>query len=50
MKNLKKIILLGVICAFMAGVTISCEKEGAMEKAGKKVDKVVDDTKKAVEK
>ena len=50
MKSLKTIILLGLVCAFTAAVTIGCEKEGPMEKAGKTVDKAVDDAKEAVDK
>jgi len=49
MKNFKAIFLLGVLVAFFSVVTIGCEKEGPMEKGGKKVDEVVDSAKKAVE-
>jgi hypothetical protein len=49
MKNLKVILILGVLCSFAAVATIGCEKEGAMEKAGKKVDEAVDSAKKAVD-
>ena len=50
MKNLSVILALGVLCSFVAMATIGCEKEGPMEKAGKKVDEAVDSAKKAVEK
>lgn len=50
MKNLKVILVLGVLFSFVAVATIGCEKEGAMEKAGKKVDETVDSAKKAVDK
>jgi len=50
MKNLKIILLLGVLCSFVAVTTIGCEKEGPMEKAGKSVDEAVDSAKEAVDK
>jgi len=50
MKKIKAILVLGVLCSFVAVATIGCEKEGPMEKAGKKVDEAVDSAKKAVDK
>ena len=41
MKTLKKIMILLGIGMFLAFVT-GCEKEGPMEKAGKKIDKTVE--------
>jgi hypothetical protein len=49
MRHLKMILFLGVLCSFAAMATIGCEKEGPMEKAGKKVDEAVDSAKKAVD-
>jgi hypothetical protein len=49
MKKLKMILVLGVLCSFVAMASIGCEKEGPMEKAGKKVDEAVDSAKKAVD-
>jgi hypothetical protein len=49
MRHLKMILVLGVLCSFAAMATIGCEKEGPMEKAGKKVDEAVDSAKKAVD-
>lgn len=49
MRHLKMILVLGVLCSFVAVATIGCEKEGPMEKAGKKVDEAVDSAKKAVD-
>lgn len=50
MKAFKMILFLGILCSFVAVATIGCEKEGAMEKAGKKVDEAVDSVKKAADK
>lgn len=50
MKNFKMIVLMSVLCSFFALATLGCEKEGAMEKAGKKVDEAVDSAKEAVDK
>lgn len=49
MKNLKMILVLGLLCSSVAMATIGCKKEGPMEKAGKKVDEAVDSAKKAVD-
>jgi hypothetical protein len=48
MKNLKVLIMLGVLCAFVAASSTGCEK-GPAEKAGEKVDELVDSAKKAVD-
>ena len=45
MKIGKSIIAALVLTALVVGLS-GCEKEGPMEKAGKKVDKAVDDIKK----
>lgn len=50
MKILKMIFLLTALCSFLAFATLGCEKEGPMEKAGKKIDKTVDSAKEAVDK
>ena len=49
MKNLKIGFILCVLCSSIAVATVSCEK-GPAEKAGKKLDEVVDSAKKAVDK
>ncbi len=49
MKKLKIIFILCVLCSFVAVVTVGCEK-GPAEKAGQKLDEVVDSAKKAVDK
>jgi predicted small lipoprotein YifL len=45
MKNYKSIIAVLAMIALIVGLS-GCAKEGPMEKAGKKVDKVVEDIKK----
>lgn len=50
MRNFKTMFIIGLLCSFVAVVTIGCEKEGPMEKAGKSVDEAVDSAKKAVDK
>ena len=50
MKEFKMIFLLGLLCSFLAFATLGCEKEGPLEKAGKKVDETVDSAKEAVDK
>jgi hypothetical protein len=45
MNNGKRIIALLAIIVLIAGLS-SCQKEGPMEKAGKKVDKAIEDIKK----
>jgi outer membrane lipoprotein-sorting protein len=45
MKNGKRIIAVLAIIALIVGLS-GCAKEGPMERAGKKVDKVVEDIKK----
>jgi predicted small lipoprotein YifL len=45
MKKCKGIIALLAMIALIVGLT-GCEKEGPLEKAGKKVDKAVEDVKK----
>jgi len=50
MKKFKIIVLLGLLCSFLPFATIGCEKEGPLEKAGKKVDETVDSAKEAVDK
>lgn len=45
MKNFRSVIAVLMMFALIAGVT-GCSKEGPMERAGKKVDKVVEDIKK----
>jgi predicted small lipoprotein YifL len=45
MKNSKSIIAWLAIIALIVGLS-GCTKEGPMERAGKKVDKVVEDIKK----
>ena len=50
MKKLTTMLLIPIVCAFLSLATLGCEKEGPMEKAGKKVDEAVDDAKKAVDK
>ena len=45
MKNSKRIIAGLAIIALIVGLS-GCTKEGPMERAGKKVDKVVEDIKK----
>lgn len=49
MGNLKTVLFLCVLCSFVAVATVSCEK-GPAEKAGQKLDEVVDSAKKAVDK
>jgi len=41
---LKKILMMTIIALLLTGA-YSCKKEGPLEKAGKKVDKAVDDIK-----
>ena len=48
MGGIKKWVLVGVALACMAGFT-ACEKEGATEKAGKSIDKAMQDIKKKAE-
>ena len=50
MKKLTTMLLIPIICAFLSMATIGCEKEGPVEKAGKKVDDAVDSAKEAVDK
>ncbi len=50
MTKFKMIMIVSVLCSFLALATLGCEKEGAMEKAGKKVDEAVDSAKEAVDK
>ena len=50
LKKVKAILLVGILCAFFTTVTIGCQNEGPAEKAGKKMDEVVDSAKKAVDK
>jgi hypothetical protein len=45
MNNGKRIIALLAIIVLIAGLS-GCQKEGPMEKAGKKVDKAIEDIKK----
>lgn len=45
MNNCKSVIAVLTMFALIVGVT-GCSKEGPMERAGKKVDKVVEDIKK----
>jgi hypothetical protein len=45
MKDYKSIIAVLALIALVAGL-LGCPKEGPMERAGKKVDKVVEDIKK----
>lgn len=45
MKNGKRIIAVLAMISLIAGLS-SCAKEGPMEKAGKKVDKAIEDIKK----
>jgi hypothetical protein len=45
MKKGKSIIVVLAMIALIAGLS-SCQKEGPMEKAGKKVDKAIEDIKK----
>jgi predicted small lipoprotein YifL len=45
MKKGKRIIAVLAMIALIAGLS-ACSKEGPMERAGKKVDKVVEDIKK----
>lgn len=49
MTNFKKIIVLVALSAFVAMAAVGCEKEGTMEKAGKKVDQAVDSAKEAAQ-
>jgi hypothetical protein len=44
-KNGKRIIAMVVMIVLIAGIS-GCQKEGPMEHAGKKIDKVVEDIKK----
>lgn len=48
MGTIRKWVVLGVVLACLAGFT-ACEKEGAAEKAGKSIDKAVQDLKKKAE-
>ena len=50
MKKFKIIVLLSLLCSFLAFATLGCEKKGPMEKAGEKVDEAVDSAKDAVDK
>lgn len=50
MKGIKLVVLFSILSSFLAFVTIGCEKEGPVEKAGKKVDEAVDSAKEAVDK
>lgn len=50
MQCLKTIVVGVVLCAMVGVVTISCEKEGPAEKAGKKVDEALDAAKKEIKK
>ena len=45
MKQFKRIVAVLATIALIAGLS-GCEKEGPLEKAGKKVDKAVEDIKK----
>ena len=49
MENLKIVLIICVLCSFLAVATFSCEK-GPAEKAGQKLDEVVDSAKEAVDK
>ena len=47
MSKLKKTIFYMFMVALLSGLT-GCEREGPMEHAGKKVDKFIEDTDKAI--
>lgn len=49
MKFTKFIVIAMMICSLMFGM-IACSEEGPAEKAGKKIDKAVDDAKDSVKK
>lgn len=44
-KRLKMILFIGILSSFVAFATMGCEKEGDVEKAGKKVDEAIDSAK-----
>jgi len=50
MKALGKKLLIFCFIGFFACGLVGCKKEGAAEKAGKKVDQAIDSAKKEVEK
>ena len=50
MRQIKTILVCSLLCAFVAMVTIGCEKEGPAEKAGKKMDEAFDSAKKSFKK
>jgi hypothetical protein len=47
MKIFKTILVIGMVCSFMAVAIIGCEKKGPAEEAGKKIDEAVDSVKDA---
>jgi len=49
MKGIKLIVLISILSLFASFVTVGCEKEGPMEKAGKKMDEAVDSAKKTID-
>ena len=50
MNKIKILVFISAILSLVVFTTIGCEKEGPMEKAGKKVDEAVDSAKEAVDK
>lgn len=50
MQWFKTIVAGVVLCAVIGVFAVGCEKEGPMEKAGKKVDEALDSAKKEVKK
>ena len=50
MKKLTSVVLISVLLTFLVMMNVGCEKEGPLEKAGKKMGEAVDEAKKAVDK
>ncbi|MGD8701868.1 MAG: hypothetical protein PVG51_09215 [Desulfosarcina sp.] len=50
MKRFKWLLVAGAVCGLICLTAMGCEKEGPAEKAGKKVDEMVDSARKGFKK
>jgi hypothetical protein len=47
--SLQKVFLIGLAMTFMIFATAACEKEGSAEKAGKEIDRAMENAKKKLD-
>jgi hypothetical protein len=47
--SLQKVFLIGLAITFMIFATAACEKEGSAEKAGKEIDRAMENAKKKLD-